>query len=229
MDYSSNINLNDSKRVQTIYASQLYGTFFGIFATFDVTKTITSGNSKTKKITGINFNLINYKGPLNLEISWVGNVRKIDKQQLGFEGIAADIHVQHTSKSMPFQLFNPANKGALHLDLTNKKNFLVQDSNASDYIHDSLGVEVKANDHYLRLERTLIPMKPIPANTKNYPKNSIVDGVFDEEFYVRDGNYVTLRVRPDIKGKVGMEEYQPKLLAWPSDSCPPSNSKILFD
>ncbi len=227
MDYSSNINFSDSKRVQTLYASQLYGTFFGIFATFEVSKTTVVGTARTKILSKINFSLINYKGPLNLEIKWAGNVRNINK--LNLPGVAIDIHVQHTSSSKPFQLHDPAKPGILSLDLTKKSNYLVQSSKDPDYIYNSLGITVQADKDYLRLERTLLPMVPIPANDKDYPKSSVVNGIFDEEFYIRDGNYVTLKNNPNFLNPIGIPQFEPNLLAYPNDSCPPSNSKILFD
>jgi len=67
-DYTGTIDLSDShkERNQMIYASQLYGTFFAIYAYFEAEST---NNPLHKKINRIQFNIINYKGPLDIGIS----------------------------------------------------------------------------------------------------------------------------------------------------------------
>ena len=65
MNYSTTISLspNDNDRYQAVYASQRYGTFFGIFAKFNIEK-----KDETILLHHIDLELINYKGILNLSI-----------------------------------------------------------------------------------------------------------------------------------------------------------------
>ncbi len=51
---------------QTIYNSQLYGTFFGVYA-FIKSKEI-DGNNKERRITSLTLEVVNYKGELDLGI-----------------------------------------------------------------------------------------------------------------------------------------------------------------
>ena len=56
---SLSLEPNHNKRMQFVYGSQLYGTFFGVFASFIITN---------KKISGVKLQTINYKGIINLGI-----------------------------------------------------------------------------------------------------------------------------------------------------------------
>ena len=60
----SNPKPNGSDIYQAIYSSQLYGTFFMVFAKFN-----TKAVSKGYEIQSITLRLMNYKGPINIGIS----------------------------------------------------------------------------------------------------------------------------------------------------------------
>lgn len=67
--YYTSIVLSDgrSNDFQLVYASQVYGTFFGIYARFDFAR-----QSERLKLNKITFRIINYKGQINIGIDAVG-------------------------------------------------------------------------------------------------------------------------------------------------------------
>ena len=69
--YSTTLDLTPEapERNQFIYASQLYGTFFAVYAIFHTTKV--KDDSNKIKIDKIIFNILNYKGPIDLGITSV--------------------------------------------------------------------------------------------------------------------------------------------------------------
>ncbi len=76
LDLTLTISLNeaDENRMQLVYASQLYQTFFAVFGAFDVDRA--DPNALTLK--GIALQLINYKGMINLGIIGVSDPVIID-------------------------------------------------------------------------------------------------------------------------------------------------------
>ena len=76
LDLTLTISLNeaDENRMQLVYASQLYQTFFAVFGVFDMDRT----DPDTLKLKGISLQLINYKGMINLGIIGVSNPVIID-------------------------------------------------------------------------------------------------------------------------------------------------------
>lgn len=70
----------DQKRMQLVYASQLYGTFFTVFGSFD----LEYHNDKPVLLKGVCLRLINYKGQINLGLVSVTMdpvLEEIDKQE----------------------------------------------------------------------------------------------------------------------------------------------------
>ncbi len=65
INYSTTVSLtpDDNDRFQVVYASQRYGTFFGVFGKFKIRKE----ENKTL-LDQIDFELINYKGPVNISL-----------------------------------------------------------------------------------------------------------------------------------------------------------------
>ncbi|MBU3012549.1 hypothetical protein KO506_14140 [Polaribacter vadi] len=65
-NYTTTIDLTGTRAKQFVFAGQLYGTFFAIFATFNLNK---EKSSDTKKIIdSILLDIINYKGLVNIGI-----------------------------------------------------------------------------------------------------------------------------------------------------------------
>lgn len=61
-EYSSSIKIQDSSRMQFLYASQNYGSFYCVFSRFHI---------ENNKLKTIDFEIINYKGMLNM--GFLGN------------------------------------------------------------------------------------------------------------------------------------------------------------
>ncbi|WP_024772144.1 hypothetical protein [Aquimarina macrocephali] len=72
MNYSTNVFFKEKdERYQLVYSSQMYGTFFGVYACFTVSKTT---------VESVRFKLINYKGPLNIGLKHVDFLGLIEEQ-----------------------------------------------------------------------------------------------------------------------------------------------------
>ncbi|WP_394747123.1 hypothetical protein [Spongiimicrobium salis] len=165
IDFNSNIRLmpSENSRFQTVYASQSYGTFYAIFARFTV-KDIFEEDSIVKKkklLERVELKLVNYKGLLNM-----GLVRETEADPNAYEAEAG-------VKSL---LIKVNVKGAAGGDTTD-----------SDEILFNPPVVIE-NGMYLSLIRELISLAGEDrAEFSENPLNPEIGGVFDQEFYERDG------------------------------------------
>lgn len=164
MEFSSNISLRkgDEERYQQLYATQLYGTLFGVFGKF--TWEHVDGGLKIKRIC---LRGINYKGPYTLKIvdrfdePFVQQSRKVDGQVLILElFLKADTSQRHKFPEVVW-------------DFEEK------------YPNDEF---ILRDNDYFRINRNLLPM----VDKKDGPieRRAFKNGMFDEEFYYRDGLYV---------------------------------------
>ncbi len=138
------IDLSNSKETskfyQSIYSSQLYGTFFVIFAKFK-TKKISQGY----KIKNITLRLMNYKGPINLGISRA----RFYSEQIGesYRGVLkVEVEALSGNNNMDFE--NVIIKADSRCTITN----------------------------FIEVERSVKELS-----------NPIKNGVFEEEFFYREG------------------------------------------
>ena len=88
---SLSLNPDHNKRMQLVYGSQLYGTFFGVFASFII---------KDKKISGVKLQNINYKGIINLGIVGIKVYKGTEK-----EGTSKNLYMEVFLKA-----FQPSDK-----------------------------------------------------------------------------------------------------------------------
>ena len=164
MEFSSNISLRrgDEERYQLLYATQLYGTLFGVFGKFEW-EHVKGG----LKINRMCLRGINYKGPYTLKIvdrfdePFVQQSRKVEGQVLVLElFVKADTSngVEFPEVVWDFERSYPG------------EDFVLRD-----------------ND-YLRINRNLLPM--VDATDGPIEQRAFKNGLFDEEFYYRDGLYV---------------------------------------
>lgn len=150
-----NLRLEDANRYQLVYASQLYGTFFSVFAKLTI---------KNDTLKTIQLSLVNYKGQVNL-------------------GLLPD-----TSGT-----WGPGEEGlefTLHLKGNAGKH---QYNDKEEIIVDCKNTPISDLDDGLVVRRLLLPMYEQSADlTKQLSK-----GIFDTEFFQRDGAFVTNRYHLD--------------------------------
>lgn len=215
MNYSSNIILKpEFSSIQAVYASQLYGTFFGVFASFHVEES--QQDSKVRILKKIDFYLINYKGTLNMSI--IDNFDDPEAiQDANIEGFLIKLKVGHHSESRAYQ-----EKVTLDLEPYGG------------------GLEFRENN-FLNIERKLIPLagegslleihesdseEVIREKIKYNREKSFHNGLFDSEFFERDGKYVIRKRAIDYKTQDDAINGFPGQFA--CCSCTPSNNRIIF-
>jgi len=146
-------------RNQFIYGSQLYGTFFGVYAFF---KAEIIGKHEIK-INKIVFNILNYKGPIDIGI---------DRAEYNNQDKIIYLYVKALSDP----------RAQFELDLS-------QASLPLTLIKKGHPQFIYGKDH-LTFYRRLVK---IDANARNHTHN----GVFDSEFYTRDGIRKIPKIRFD--------------------------------
>ncbi len=157
MDFSTTILLTpkESNRYQAIYASQQYGTFYGLYGKFDIEK-----KGKKTFLKRIDFKLLNYKGILNMSLE--GNP----------DSIIVDEKAKETIREIPVVL--------VKVQLRAK----VQEPKYDDFIEFIDPIRIKKNMYFSVLGEVL----PLNENdTTDETDPAFCGGVFDDEFYFRDG------------------------------------------
>lgn len=153
---SVNLNNENSAEIgQSIYSSQLYGTFFMIYGVFDASF---EENTNTYEINSIHLKIMNYKGIVNLAITKAFIITHVDED--GTEEYRLKVEVQ----------------AKLGSDENSSELFLVEDSK-------NLKIQ---KENKIILERYLKPIHQI-NDEKDFP--ALKNGVFDEEFFYREGDF----------------------------------------
>lgn len=208
MNFSTTISLSseDNSRYQAIYASQQYGTFYGLFGKFDIEK-----RGKRTLLHGIDLKLINYKGILNMSI------------ETGPDSVALDEEARETVRDIPVIL--------LKVEVRAK----IQDPNYDSSLRLLKPIEVKKGTFFSVISEVL------PISGHKDTKVPFVDGVFDNEFFFRDGLPNVERKITKIPLENGSKKdnlrgfkFQSKLLPkldgrFGSIRCRVGNSKIITD
>lgn len=213
IDYSSNVQFKPeaNNRFQAVYASQVYGTFFSIFAKFTVEPVlIVNENQETVveedsvQLTRVDLKLINYKGLFNIElIDEKLNIQKATETNTNTETLLLNLKVKAATEDN----FNTTQEIILDSPITIN------------------------HGTYFSIVRKLLPLSGSFS-----PERPYVNGVFDNEFYYRDGLAKPVRREvtdidintPSPDGKPGYDYEIEELgtLQWPGWRCPPSNSRI---
>lgn len=167
--FSHYINLRDHKNHQLIYTSQVYGTFFSVYAKFNIDEDQSTINSDldTKSsfwVKSIDFEVINYKGLINigladviLPVHYMDEVNETLNQES-----------QNTIK-----VFNLVMRGMGGFNQEGTTDGLLKTSISKD-----LEMEIKSDDT-MYFKRT---MKRLHEDGRE-----VGNGIFDEEFYYREG------------------------------------------
>ncbi len=158
--YYATVVLSESRKehFQFVFASQVYGTFFGIYSKFEVEKQ--ASGVLVKKIV---FRLINYKGIINLGITNI----ELKKERRGSKKYVFNIKLKGL---MPlFQDFPFVPPGNVPLLLDSSDEFIVK-RELESFSYDEEDV--------------------------------ITDGVFDDEFYFKDGLFPIKSPKSELEAKI---------------------------
>lgn len=192
---TANIDFSNNEDYQTIYASQLYGTFFAIYA-----KLTTSKYTDYYTLNDANLYLVNYKGNLDLGIVQADffEVKNTENNTVS-GGFKIEVQALYQSK--------PENLKVKNIDTNLKFN---------------------TKESFLFVDRRLKRIHP--QNDTN--DIAIKDGVFDTEFYYRDGyidnsKYKALKVCQSSKPKEWSDEADNFSIAPGNPKCPRSKMLIL--
>ncbi|MEM6807010.1 MAG: hypothetical protein AAF696_36755 [Bacteroidota bacterium] len=151
--------------------SQLYSTMFGVFGRFLVEEGSTADGMV---VNGLELTCINYKGPINMKLTTESEDSK-------------EIKVEHSDTSKPHWVTKDGRRTLL-MELWVEPSTEGLDRELKDYKLDltpyNLG-EFKKGDR-LRIERKLNRLNSVG----NAREKAFFGGVFDNEFFVRDGLYI---------------------------------------
>jgi len=188
-NYSTTVSLSpsESDRWQFVFASQAYGTFYGIYALFTTREVYVSEGSTdvdpTKVgVERIEFELINYKGPVDLSLMNVSVTPPNYEQEGAAEGTPMIVEVELQ-----------ANIGEeTKTDAENPVNLVVQHGTRLEVnrVLRSLGGMTKGelDARVQELDASLANGTISPEDyNKAINELSFKGGVFDEEYFFRNG------------------------------------------
>ena len=169
-NYSGNIVLSDATngQYQNIYASQNYGTFFGVFAKFTFQKS-------TNKITTLTLKMINYKGTLNLEF-------------IDYEIIQTEMQNKQTQITLALKMKASLRSSGKDEIEIKKADLVKLKVKSNDLFLVSKSFHALNGDSQYDVDRRQKedPLKP----STHPPLAPFVNGVFDNEFYYRNGSVI---------------------------------------
>ncbi|WP_160111952.1 hypothetical protein [Aquimarina sp. AU58] len=212
IDYTSNISLTpeDNNRFQSIYASQSYGTFYAVFARFTVHDIITSDHQvvpNKKLLEQIELKLVNYKGNINMAFA---KKSEIDEDSL-----------EKTTSGNEIKTF---------LLKINIKGAVGDNIGLIDvlYFEEPLIIE---NDTYFTVIRELLTLSGKTKEEFNKPEENspFVNHIFDEEFYLRDGENMERKKEDSsfFNHNINNTNFKTLIdLNWPGKICVRGSSKI---
>ncbi len=205
MDFSSTILLNPGiERFQAVYAGQIYGTFFGLFARCDF-ETGEHQSGKCTLIKKINLILINYKGEKNVELS-------LDFPKPEFKPIEPAGPGSEKKKIIKLDINARISKEAKAI----QENIIID---LTKWHKDGLLVEQGDTIQFYRNTERL--------NTNSLDKledRAFVNGMFDSEHFIRDGIFVI--PKPQIDYEIKENKIRDWDISYGSPSCTPGNNFV---
>ncbi|WP_299898811.1 hypothetical protein [uncultured Aquimarina sp.] len=147
-----------SSRYQFVYASQLYNTFFGIFARFETSNL--NHENKLCNVDAAEFILVNYSGQINLGIKSIDNIKLDEYSVPAYDGMPTELK-------------------CLNFDITIKG--LEKGFKPEPKIFDKPITLSTKEEIYIRINRKVAPL----IDGSNQP--SFSDVIFDTEKYNRSG------------------------------------------
>ena len=170
------LDTQDPNTYQEVYSSQSYGTYYSVVAHFNVFES--AEDSEKLRIDDISLNLLNYKGPVNLFISNAEiKLNQKYKDREGIEMPENGIYIKITVKV--------DNKPTLHGTIGSFIDLTTIYPNPEDRIVDVNSV--------LLVTRELLSINgstfdELPEDGGAEGREAIVNGIFDTEFYIRNGS-----------------------------------------
>lgn len=228
-ELSSNFIINHSKRWQLLASSQNYGSNYAVYAKFYTDKAESKVDSL--KVTSADFMLLNYK-----------NMVYIGLEDIVIKSLDGNLYVKIYVKAL----------GKYH-GLENSSDNEVLSSSNSDKIlpKKDLNLWVK-NDHILKSERILLPLHLITEDeasnlddnevfkkhyefSKDYSRHgekltyakSNNGELFDNEFFYKDGIYITVKEDYDSGTYEEGAKFTTEMLA-PDNRCRDARFRILI-
>ena len=187
MDATIDQSVLQIERFQIVYASHIYNTMFGVFANFRCEKV----DDNTMLIKQIDFLPISYNGPLVVCIEGVK----------GPDWYPNKTRKEGELKSLEFELQLGVSLDDFHPKI--KEPFSISFSDAE--------LAVKRGD-YFRIIREIVPVRR-PLTNEDQPQEMVdrafVNGVFDNEHFVRDGLVAAAQKRFQPERKHGMLVEEP--------------------
>ncbi len=168
MDFSTTVLLSpeENQRFQAIYASQRYGTFYGLYGKFNIEK-----RGKKTLLHRIDLKLLNYKGILDISI------------ETDEDSVAIDEKAKELNRNIPVILLKVKVKAK------------IQDPNYESYVQPPKPIEITPGTFF----SVITDVIPMGFNKDEDRKGAYLGGVFDNEFFYRDGNSFVERKVTDIE------------------------------
>ncbi|MEM9298920.1 MAG: hypothetical protein AAGA64_11075 [Bacteroidota bacterium] len=189
LNFSTSINLSskDNDRFQTLYSTQVYDTFFTLMAKFEVDD-LTSGGGKCL-IKTIEFLGINYKGPINIKIEEIS--LEIKDTKLDKEGrnkmtyLYFDLKISGTERGTFSRL--PASHPGV--DPVDPRRVMTVNLEVPHFITFRIFRTLRTMNNIEEREG-VTDASLIPRKSYKLPDDAFWNGIFDSEFFYRDGFYI---------------------------------------
>lgn len=186
-NHSTNLVLSPlPKRFQTLYSSQSYESFYSIFVRFNVT----SNNSNSILLNSYELELINYKGPVDIEISRAC-LTKLDTTTNDGRNI---FHLKLTTKALLTKPTDPEILINITNPVINHGDILICTRELVSFTEETI------NELSTRINNSRDPEEAVR-------RDSFMNGIFDNEFYYRNGRIIRIRNDGDFTLPVDIEDY----------------------
>ena len=166
-NYSTTVSLNPEnakKRWQFIFASQAYGSFYAVYALFEAKYMMNEAETPKDSVDlkSVNLEIITYKGLFDIGIVDANIVpKKVDANNNTIPlTINIKVQAKNNRKEFPLTISKPIE--VAHLDgIETKRHLISLSGHNRDFFRSS--------------------------SQETISQNAIIDGVFDDEFFFRNG------------------------------------------
>jgi len=185
-NHSTNLELeSSSNRLQTLYSSQSYNSFYSIFGRFDITK----NDSGSFSLSTCNLEIINYKGPINMIIE-EANIKKLDKKTANGNNI---FHLQLNTRALLTEPSPNQYEKECVLEMNNSEIF------KGDVLIVTRELLSFTCENIKQIKAKIDSAKTPEDAQKIITKDSLKNGFFDSEFYYRNGKLVKFKANGNFE------------------------------